>query len=242
MQDPVLIIGASGTIGSAIAQRLNKSGQSLILHGRQNGQALEDLSRSLSAPRFAADLSQENDVRKFTDAVIQKHPKLSGVIFCAARPFPRKLALKTEWAVFQDQIDTQIKALHMTLQALKPTLENRPDGGRVVVLSTEAVLGAPPQKMASYIAAKAALTAYCRVIAQDLLRAEIRVHILAPGMVRSALTSDMPEQYLEMVEAEMPEAKMTTAQDVAGICAMLMSDTGDTLYGTVVPVSRATRW
>ena len=130
----------------------------------------------------------------------------------------------------------------MTLQALKPTLENRPDGGRVVVLSTEAVLGAPPQKMASYVAAKAALTAYCRVLAQELLRAEIRVHILAPGMVRSALPADMPEQYLEMIEAEMPEAKMTTAQDVAGICAMLMSDMGDTLYGTVVPVSRATRW
>ena len=60
-------------------------------------------------------------------------------------------------------------------------------------------------------------------------------------MVRSALTADMPDQYLDMVEAEMPEAKFTSAEDVARVCALLMSRDGDPLYGTVIPVSRAAR-
>lgn len=241
LQDPILIIGASGAIGSAIAQTLGESGRHLLLHGRRNNSKLRNLSRHLSAPSFTGDLSREDDARTFTASVIEKHPILSGIVFCMARPFPHRLALRTDWRVFQEQIDTQLKALHTTLQALKPTLEKRLNGGRVIVLSTEYVLGAPPQKIAPYIAAKAALTAYCRVLAQELLKAKIRVHILAPGMVRSALTADLPEQYLEMVEAEMPEAKMTTAKDVADVCAMLMSDAADPLYGTVIPVSRATR-
>ena len=54
-------------------------------------------------------------------SVIEKHPILSGIVFCMARPFPHRLALRTDWRVFQEQIDTQLKALHTTLQALKPT-------------------------------------------------------------------------------------------------------------------------
>ena len=241
MQDPVLIIGASGTIGSAIASALSESGNALVLHGRRDSDALRALAARLDASYYAADLTSDADAQSFFETVSQEYPRLSGIVFGAARPFPHKLALRTDWAVFQEQIDSQLKALHTTLQTFKPALEKRPNGARVIILSTEYVLGVPPQKIAPYIAAKAALTAYGRVVAQELLKAEIRVHIVAPGMVRSALTADMPDQYLDMIEAEMPEAKFTTAEDVARVCALLMCQDGDPLYGTIIPVSRAAR-
>ena len=241
MQDPVLIIGASGTIGSAIARTLSEIGNRLILHGRRETDALRTLAEAIDAPFHAADLTSETATQEFSEVVGQENAHLSGIVFCAARPFAHKLALRTDWTVFQEQIDTQLKALHTTLQAFKPALEKRPDGARVIILSTEYVLGTPPQKIAPYIAAKAALTAYGQIVAQELLKAKIRVHIVAPGMVRSALTADMPDQYLEMIEADMPEAKFTSAEDVARVCALLMSRDGDPLYGTVIPVSRAAR-
>lgn len=241
MQDSTLIIGASGTIGRAIAEQLHEDGQSLILHGRADSDRLVSLSKALAAPGFAADLADDDEAAAFVEAILNKHPRLAGIVFCAARPFPHKLTHRTGWSVFQDQIDSQLKALHTVLQGLKPALENREEGARVVILSTEYVVGTPPVKIAPYIAAKAALTAYGQVIAQELLKVGIRVHILAPGMVKSALTADMPDEYLDMIAAEMPEAQLTDAADVARVCAFLLSPDADPLYGTIVPVSRANR-
>ena len=91
------------------------------------------------------------------------------------------------------------------------------------------------------MAAKAALTAYARVLAQEWLGRGVRVHILAPGMVKSAMTAELPDMYLEQVAEAMPEKRLTSAEDVAGTAAFLMSEAGDVLYGTVVLVSRAQR-
>jgi len=109
------------------------------------------------------------------------------------------------------------------------------------VLSTEYMLGTPPVKIAPYVAAKASLTAYTRVLAQEWLGRGVRVHILAPGMVKSALTAELPDMYLQQAAEAMPEKHLTSDEDVAAVAAFLMSEMGDVLYGTVVPVSRAQR-
>jgi 3-oxoacyl-[acyl-carrier protein] reductase len=241
VQNSILIIGASGTIGSAIAQQLAESDKPLLLHGRTNSERLALLAEKLKAPKFAADLTNNAETEAFVSAIFSKHPDISGIIFCPAQPFPHKLTLRTDWSVFQDQFDSQLKSLHTLLQAFKPVLENRPDGAHIIILSTEYVLSSPPIKIAPYLAAKAALTAYSQVIAQELLNAGIRVHILAPGMVKSALTGDIPDEYLDMVAAKMPEKKLTSPDDVARICSFLLTPDADPLYGTIVPVSRANR-
>lgn len=241
MQDPVLIVGASGTIGSAIARSFSHKGLPLILHGRTENERLTGLAEELNAPAIAGDLSTEDAVGALGDTVTQHSEKLAGLIFAAARPFPHKLTLRTDWSVFQEQIDSQVKALHLTMQKLKPALQDREEGARVIVISTEYVLGAPPSKIAPYLAAKSALTAYAQVLSQELLKSAIRVHIVAPGMIKSALTADMPDEYLDMVAADMPEGRLTYAEDVAHVCDFLIGPEADPMYGTIVPVSRADR-
>ncbi|MEQ8441485.1 MAG: SDR family oxidoreductase [Alphaproteobacteria bacterium] len=241
MQDPVLIIGASGTIGSAIARTLHADGTPVLLHGRTDGDRLRELAGDLSSPLLTGDLSVEETAAALPQALSDHTDMLSGVVFAAARPFPHKLTHRTDWSVFQEQVDSQLKALHLSLQALRPMLANRDGGARVVILSTEYVQGMPPVKIAPYVAAKSAVTAYARVIAQEWLKTGVRVHILAPGMVPSALTADMPAEYLEMVAEAMPEQTLTAAEDVAGVCRFLMTSAADPLYGTIVPVSRAVR-
>jgi len=241
MQDPVLIIGASGTIGSAIARTLHTDGIPVLLHGREESARLTELASELSQPFIAADLSDETSAVDLPAKIAGYSEKLSGIVFAAARPFPHKLTHRTDWSVFQEQIDSQLKALHLSLQACKPLLDNRDGGARVVVLSTEYVQGMPPIKIAPYVAAKSAITSYARVIAQEWLKTGIRVHILAPGLVPSALTADMPEQYLQMIAESMPEQELTKAADVAGVCRFLLTPAADPLYGTIIPVSRAER-
>lgn len=237
MQDPVLILGATGTLGGAIARRLAADGTPLAVHGRRADERLDALAADTGARAVVADLTDETAVT----ALFAGFQRLSGVVFAVGAPFPHKLAHRTGWDVFQGQVDGQLKALHLSLSAALPLLRGRDGGARVVVLSTEFVLGNPPAKIAPYMAAKAAMTAYARVVAQEWLGFGVRVHVLAPGMVPSALTADMPQEYLDQVAAGMPEKRLTAAEDVAGIAQVLLSPAADPLYGTIIPASRAAR-
>jgi 3-oxoacyl-[acyl-carrier protein] reductase len=234
MQDPVLILGAAGTLGSAIARALAGSAP-LAVHGRKLDARLEALAAETGATAVSADLADEPRVA----GLFAQFPRLSGLVFAVGSPFPHKLAHRTGWEVFQAQMDGQLKALHLCMSSALPALKAA--GGRVLVLSTEFVLGMPPAKIAPYMAAKAAMTAYAQVVAQEWLPQGVRVHILAPGMVPSQLTADMPQEYLDQVAAGMPEKKLTSAEDVAGIARFLMSPAADPLYGTIIPASRAAR-
>jgi NAD(P)-dependent dehydrogenase (short-subunit alcohol dehydrogenase family) len=236
MQDPVLILGATGSLGGAIARDLARS-VPLAVHGRTWDSRLETLTAETGAQPVVADLADPDQVAALFNTI----PKLSGLVFAAGCPFPHKLAHRTGWEVFQQQIDSQLKALHLSLAAALPKLRGRDGGARVVVLSTEFVLGNPPAKIAPYMAAKAAMTAYARVVAQEWLAFGVRVHVLAPGMVPSALTTDMPQEYLDQVAQGMPEKRLTDADDVAGIARFLLTAAADPLYGTIIPASRAAR-
>lgn len=236
IKQPVLIAGAAGTLGGAIARRVAQSAP-VIVHGRSLDQRLTDLAGEIGGRAVAADLSDGEAAA----AAIGPLGPLSGLVFAVGSAFPHKLAHRTDWSVFAAQLDSQLKALHHCLTAALPLLRGQEGGSRVVVLSSEYVQGAPPPKIAPYLAAKAAMTAYARVVAQEWLGYGVRVHILAPGMVPSALTADMPQEYLDQVAAAMPEKRLTSAEDVAAMAEFLLTPAADPLWGTIVPVSRAAR-
>lgn len=241
MQAPVLILGASGTLGGAIARRLFADGYAVILHGNRNMQSLQDLAIDCGdAQTICADLTDEGAVTTLFETIAKTHDGLSGLVFAVACPFPHKLTHRTPWPVFQAQLDSQLKAAHLSLTAALPLLKSA-DTARILMLSTEYAVGMPPIKTAPYTAAKAALTAYAKVVAQEWVAYNLRVHILAPGMVVSNLTADLPDMYLEQVAEAMPEKRLTSPGDVADVASFLMTPAADSLYGTVIPVTRAER-
>ena len=236
MPPVALILGATGAIGSAIANRLSGRA-SLILHGSAQSDRQDQLARETGGVACAADLT--DDVA--TKALFAGLGGLDMLVFAVGRPFPHKLTHRTDWDVFQNQLDSQIKALHLALSNAFPLLKGRENGALVLVVSTEFVLGMPPAKIAPYVAAKAAMTFYARVIAQEWLGHGIRVQIIAPGMVRSAMTANMPDEYLADIAASMPEKRLTSAEDVADLADFLLSPAADSLYGTIVSASRTAR-
>ena len=244
MQNPVLILGASGEIGKHIAEKFNQIGQSLILHGNKNAPPkIRSCSDSQTIETVHADLTDEISVQNLFDSIGKEHTALSGVVFSVAQPFSNRLSHRTPWRVFDEQIQTQLKAAHITLSAAYPMLKEhgKDTAARVIMISTEYSLGLPPIKIAPYVAAKSALNAYALSLAQEWLGSNIRVHILAPGLLRSNLTSHMPERYLEELTKNMPEKKLTSAEDVANFAAFLMTAGSDPLYGSIIPITRGKR-
>lgn len=238
---PVLILGASGGLGSACARKLAAEGRAVILHGRDRAK-LEALATTLNgAETCVVDLRDASAVQAMAAMLAKEYQRLSGVVFSVAAPFANKLTHRQGWDGFQAQIDSQLKALHLAASALFPLLADGAETARLIVLSTEYVLGRPPLKTAPYVAAKAALTAYAKVIAQEWLSRNVRVHILAPGLVKTDLVAAMPEEFLKNMAAAMPERRLTSPEDVADMAAFLMTPAADSLYGQPLQVSRAAR-
>jgi len=243
VSNPVLIFGASGGIGSAIARRLAQDGMKLVLHGRRRDR-LDALAAELGGDVVtvqAGDLTDPVAVSEVVARLTQAHGKIGGAVFSVATPFPNLLAHRTPWSAFQEQLDGQLKALHTIATACFPLLADTGETTRFVVLSSEAVIGQPPIKRAPYVAAKAAMTAYAQTIAQEWLKRGIRVHIVAPGLVKTDLVASMPDEYLQTVAAEMPEKRLTSAADVANFVSFLFTDAADPLYGITLQVSRGIR-
>lgn len=242
MSDPILILGASGGIGSAIAARLALAGHPLILHGRDRAR-LTALSTQIKGVNVieVADLCEEIEVVALFSRIRAVHERLGGLVFSVAAPFSNKLAHRTSWSTFAEQIATQLKALHLSAAAAHPLLIGGTNTRRVILISSDFAITPPPIKTAPYSAAKAAMTAYGRVIAKEWLRSGIRVHIVAPGMVKTPLIAHLPDAFLDQVASSMPELSLTTLVDVAGLVEFLMTDGGDTLYGSPIRVSRGER-
>ena len=241
MQDPILIIGATGTIGSIVAQNLKDKKFNLILHGKNKSENLINLGKKLSSPIVYGDFSKDEEIDNVFKYIIQINKKLNGIVYSVAEPFVNKLTLNTPWAIFQNQINSQLKGFHELMVRSKKMLMNREYSSKVVVISTEYVLGNMPTKIMPYIAAKSALTAYAKGLSKELLSSNIRVNIIAPGMIRSNLTNHMPEEYIRLIENQLPEGKLTTGMDVANICSFLFTQESEVLYGSVIPVSRGHR-
>ena len=244
MQAPILILGASSTLGGAIARKLSKDGRQLILHGFKGRNRLRELASECDGAQIlTADLTNENSVKVLFDEVSKIQDGLSGLIFSVAEKFAHKLTHRTQWSEFQAQFDSQLKAFHFCLTEAMPLLKSSEseDSSRVIVLSTEYAIGIPPLKITPYVVAKSALTSYAKVIAQEWLKHNVRVHILAPGMVKSNLTAEMPEMYLKEFTKMMPEKCLTSVMDVASVASFLMTEAADSLYGTVIPVTRGNR-
>lgn len=242
MSKPIVILGAGSGIGRAIALQLAGEGRPLVLGGRREDRLAAVGAETGCKELMVCDCTDEAAVGRAFAALGMTHGALAGLVFSIAQPFRNRLTHRTPWQAFAEQIDTQLKALHLVAAAALPLLSAHEGTSRLIVIGTEFSLGAPPVKTAPYAAAKAAMAAYAQVIAREWLKHGIRVHILAPGMVRTELIADMPDSFLDQIAEGMPEMRLTAAEDVARMAAFCMTDAADPLYGTPIRISRGERW
>ena len=112
---------------------------------------------------------------------------------------------------------------------------------RITYISTEYLIGSPPIKIAPYLAAKSAATTYVKVLAKELIIKGIKVFIICPGMIKSKLTSNIPEEYFKQIEKKLPEKQLTNCKDISSIIDAIYKGYLDSSYGNEIQVSKAER-
>jgi cyclic-di-GMP-binding biofilm dispersal mediator protein len=179
----VLVLGATGGLGSRIARDLAGRGALLTLSGRDPDRlgALD-----VPGPRFTADLARAVDCAAIVDAAVREHGRLDGVVNAAGVVAFGPLA-DTPVEVVEQVIAVDLLGPLRVMAAALLHLAASDRGGFVVNLSG-LVAEVPTAGMVAYSAAKAGLAAGGAALAREVRRAGVTVIDVRPPHTATGLT------------------------------------------------------
>jgi NAD(P)-dependent dehydrogenase (short-subunit alcohol dehydrogenase family) len=108
--------------------------------------------------------------------------------------------------------------------------------GRIVNISSIAALRARPRSI-SYAVSKAGLIALSKACAKAWAPFNVRVNVVAPGLINTELISSVNSKLIEKQIAKIPLGRIGQPEDVASAVAFLLSEESDFMTGQTLVVS-----
>lgn len=233
----VLITGASGGIGSALARRFADEGARLVLHYRSGKSRVEELRRQLSGVDtlpVRADLTKEPDVRRLFAAAVKEFGHVDTLIANAGswetRDVPlQEMSLK-QWRATMDAVLT---STFLCAREFFKLVTKQEFGNAVLIASTAAVFGEAGH--ADYASAKAAMAyGLTRTLKNEINRLAPhtkdycggRVNCICPGwtVVPRNAGKLTDAAVVRKVTATMALPKIARPDDIANAAVFLSSD------------------
>ena len=177
----ILVLGATGALGSRIASRLHSKGARLTLTGRDEARLG---ALGLPGRLVRADLRISTDARRIVDAALEEHRRLDGVVNAAGVVAFGQLA-----DLGDDTLD-EVFAVDVIgpLRVMREAAKHLGDGSFIMQI-TGVVAEQPVAGMAAYSAAKAALASATAAFAREVRRAGVCVIDARPPHTETGLAS-----------------------------------------------------
>jgi 3-oxoacyl-[acyl-carrier protein] reductase len=230
-----LVTGASGGIGSAIAQALAGQGARLAVSG-SNAEKLEAFRSSLGGDHVAlpANLSDGAAVDALVPQAVEALGKLD-ILVNNAGVTRDNLAMRMKDEEWGDVIRVNLEAaFRLARAALKPMMRAR--HGRIIsITSVVGTTGNPGQ--ANYAASKAGLVGMSKALAQEVASRNITVNCIAPGFIRSAMTEVLPDAQKEALTTRIPAGKLGEGADIGAAAVYLASREAGYVTGQTIHVN-----
>jgi short-subunit dehydrogenase len=190
VRDPgtVLITGASGGIGSALAGIYATPGRRLILHG-QRASVLDVLAASCRATGAAVE-TKALDLRDTARAMDWLQSLANVDLAIVSAGVSSSGAARERWEAIDEVIEVNVRGAIATVSALLPAMRARGAGQIALLSSLSAWYGLPVTPV--YSASKAALKAYGEALRGWLSPYGIEVSVVLPGFVRTPMTDRFP--------------------------------------------------
>ncbi|WP_227935995.1 elongation factor P 5-aminopentanone reductase [Alkalihalobacillus deserti] len=233
----ILITGASGGIGSAIAQELASPSCSLFLHYSQNETAVNKVAyecrqKGATVTLVQADLTSENGDEQLLNQ-LPKYKAFQVIVHNAGT---------AHFGLFTDVTNRQLSEvmnIHLInpmriTRRLLPNMIEQQQGKIIVISSIWGLTGASCEVI--YSTAKGGLNSFVKGLAKEVAPSHIQVNGVAPGAIR---TNMLDSEDLELLKAEIPANVLGTTDDVANAVVFLASDKANYINGQILSVNGA---
>jgi 3-oxoacyl-[acyl-carrier protein] reductase len=229
----VLVTGATGRIGGAIARRLSADGFHVTLHCRTRETEARALAAELgSADVIAFDITDREGARRALEARVEAEGPYYGIVCNAGITRDNAFPALTEedWdLVLATGLDGFFNIVHPLVM---PMIRIRKGGRIVCVSSVSGVVGNRGQ--VNYSAAKAGLIGAAKALAVELATRGITVNCIAPGLIESEMIKDLD---LGMALQAVPMGRPGKPEDVAELAGFLFSDGAGYITRQVIGVN-----
>lgn len=227
----ILVTGASGVVGTAIAEKLRALGASPVLWAR-SGERLAVAAGNCEW--FEVDLANPVAIDAGIAATMSEGP-IDGLVHLAAPP-ARPTGIDDPANIEELEAHLQLGpvAFGRLCGRLLPVM---PSGASVVAILTQYVIGMPPPKLSAYVAAKQALLGLVRSVAVECGPRGIRCNAVSPGMMNTPFAESVPLRLKQIEAATNPLRRLCDATEVADAVCFLLGPDGSFVNGANLPIT-----
>ncbi|HET6502975.1 MAG TPA: SDR family oxidoreductase [Amycolatopsis sp.] len=235
-----LVSGGASGIGRAIARLFLEEGARVVITDINKAnldEAVEDLSAAGEIIGVAGDVRSMSDAGRMVQAAVDAFGKLD-VLVCNAgitSVMPIEQLGEEEWDAV---LSTNVKGMFTLVKHAVPVMIAQ-GGGKIVTLGSEMGMVAVPESPA-YNASKGAVIMFTKSIALDLIRHNIRVNSLCPGVTRTPLlqaeidNSLDPEKTAAEQASWAPIMRVADPREIAQGALFLASDDSSFAVGSTL--------
>lgn len=221
-------VGARGQVGEAVAAALARRGDTVLLVSRDLKEVsarADDLIRAGGrAHPYGCDLADAASVDSLAERVRKEHgDRLDNLVNLAGGWASSGPLAQSDPAVFARMLQINLTTALLATRAFLPSLT--PARGSIVFFASEVVIdGVKTSGVSGYAAAKSAVVALMRSVADEGREAGVRANAVAPASIRTASNESAIGKGAKYVERE----------DVAETVAFLCSPAARAISGQVI--------
>lgn len=233
-----LITGGASGIGKAIAQLFAEEGAHVVItdiNAAALAAAVDELTQYGKVSGCSGDVRSMMDAGRMVEQAVEEHGGLD-ILVCNAgitSVMPIEQLSEDEWDAV---LTTNVKGMFTMVKHAVPKMIER-GGGKIVTLGSEMGIVAVPESPA-YNASKGAVMMFTKSIALDLIRHNIRVNALCPGITRTPLLQAEVDNSLDPAKTAAAQAlwapimRVADAREIAYGALFLASDESSFAVGT----------
>jgi 3-oxoacyl-[acyl-carrier protein] reductase len=233
----VLLTGATGGIGQAIAHTFARTGARLAISGTRHD-ALSALQIALKKEGAAdvlilpASLGEDGTPQQLVEST-EKHFGHLDVLIANAGITRDALLMRMSDDDWDQVLLINLRAIFQMCRAAIRGMIKRRTGRIINIASVVGVTGNAGQT--NYTASKGGLISFTKSLALEVASRGITANAIAPGFIRTPMTSSMSEPAQEKILSTIPMGRMGTPEDIASGALFLASEgaryiTGQTLH------------
>ena len=232
----VLITGASGGIGRAIAVAVSGAGYHVTAHYHKGKEAAEELQKEIlqkggKIELIQFDVSNREECQEKLDKWSEENGAFWGIIsnagISADDSFP---GMSGEYwdKVLRTDLDSFYNVIHPLVMPIC-----RKKQGRIITISSISGLSGNRGQV-NYSAAKAGIIGATKALAAELASRSITVNCIAPGIIETEMIRDVP---MDIVLPSIPMGRAGKPEEVAALAVFLLSEEASYITRQVISVN-----
>jgi len=232
-----LITGGARGIGKEIAMFFAKQGANIAIcdvnleEAEKTAKEIRDMGRGSIA--FKADVTNSGQVQDMVDKILDKFSKID-ILINNAGITKDNLLLRMSEEEWDKVIAVNLKGTFVCTKFVSKVMLKQRSGKIINLASIIGIMGNAGQ--ANYAASKAGIIGLTKSVAKELASRNICVNAIAPGFIRTDMTSRLPEEVQKKMLSVIPLARFGEAKDVADLALFLSSESSSYITGQVIQV------